>query len=98
MAEESSRSESNRSESSIEQVGKHGASGVNKEPVKVLTLPTTNPHILAFREMEYAARGPVITKAISLEKELALMKQVNKHVTLKYLLYFTTKKILLDFL
>ncbi|CAL8070726.1 unnamed protein product [Orchesella dallaii] len=43
--------------------------------VKVLTLQTTNPHILGFRAMEYAARGPVIMRAIELEQELELAKK-----------------------
>jgi hypothetical protein len=88
VAEGSSHSESNLNGNSTEVGEKHGVSGINKEPVKVLTLSTTNPHILAFRAMEYAARGPVITRAISLEQELALMKQVNKHI----LSYFTRKR------
>lgn len=88
VAEGSSHSESNLNGNSTEVSEKHGVSGIKKEPVKVLTLSTTNPHILAFRAMEYAARGPVITRAISLEQEIALLKQVNKHI----LSYFTSKK------
>lgn len=43
---------------------------------KVLTLETTNPHILAFRKMEYAARGPIIMRAMELDRELAQAKKV----------------------
>lgn len=41
---------------------------------KNLTLDSINPSILSFKAMEYAARGPVILRAIQLEKEMA---QVN---------------------
>jgi hypothetical protein len=37
---------------------------------KTLTLLTTNPFILTFKAMEYAARGPVILRALQIEKEL----------------------------
>lgn len=67
-----------RGSSTQNQNGKpNGIKRVCPEHVKVLSLTNTNPHILGFRAMEYAARGPVITRAISLEQELALIKQVN---------------------
>lgn len=40
------------------------------EAGSVLNLSTINPHILGFQKMEYAARGPIITRAMTLEQEL----------------------------
>ena len=42
----------------------------NQKKAKTLTLANTNPCILSFKQMEYAAKGPVICRAFEIEKEL----------------------------
>lgn len=46
-------------------MGAKGAGGEEKLP---LTEHTMNPHV---RAVEYAVRGPIVTRAAELEKELA---------------------------
>ena len=41
-----------------------------KNNINTLTLATSNPHIRTFKAMEYAARGPVILRAMEIENEL----------------------------
>jgi len=44
-----------------------------------LTLQTTNPCILTFKAMEYAARGPVIQRALQIESELKSVSSILLH-------------------
>lgn len=39
----------------------------DSRPGKVLTLDTMNPNV---KRVEYAVRGPIVTRAVQLEKEL----------------------------
>lgn len=44
-------------------------------PGKVVTLDTMNPNV---RRVEYAVRGPIVTRATQLEKELKEVKDHSK--------------------
>lgn len=43
-------------------------------PGKVLTLDNMNPNV---RRVEYAVRGPLVQRAVQIEKELKEVKQVG---------------------
>lgn len=50
--------------------GVNGAKIAKLTPSKTLTSSTCNPYIKTFKAMEYAARGPVILRAMEIETEL----------------------------
>lgn len=56
-------SEDARDEAGMSQRAVNGDS----RPGKVLTLDTMNPNV---KRVEYAVRGPIVTRAVQLEKEL----------------------------
>lgn len=49
----------------------HPAVNGDSCPGKVLTLDTMNPNV---KRVEYAVRGPIVTRAVQLEKELKEVK------------------------
>lgn len=59
-------------------------------PGRVLTLDTMNPRV---KRVEYAVRGPIVTRAVQLEKELKEVKATRApcdvHTPLRNLLLLT---------